>query len=73
MKLNNEPVLCHFYCITCCLLAHCLFGRFFLAFFPLYLEGIAKGGKNMSSYVLGFQDIDKTKLMVVGGKGANLG
>jgi rifampicin phosphotransferase len=30
-------------------------------------------GKNMSSYVLGFQDIDKTKLMVVGGKGANLG
>src|SRR5437660_3101742 len=29
--------------------------------------------KNMSSYVLGFQDIDKTKLMVVGGKGANLG
>src|SRR5438876_3662790 len=36
-------------------------------------EGIAKGGKNMSSYVLGFQDIDKTKLLVVGGKGANLG
>lgn len=27
----------------------------------------------MSSYVLGFQGIDKTKLMVVGGKGANLG
>ncbi|GHO90703.1 putative phosphoenolpyruvate synthase [Reticulibacter mediterranei] len=27
----------------------------------------------MSSYVLGFQDIDKTNLMVVGGKGANLG
>jgi len=27
----------------------------------------------MSSYVLGFQDIDKTKLRVVGGKGANLG
>src|SRR5215510_577736 len=27
----------------------------------------------MSSYVLGFQDIDKTKFMVVGGKGANLG
>src|SRR5437667_8556516 len=26
----------------------------------------------MSSFVLGFQDIDKTKLMVVGGKGANL-
>src|SRR5215510_13902100 len=27
----------------------------------------------MNSYVLGFQDIDKTKLNVVGGKGANLG
>jgi phosphoenolpyruvate synthase/pyruvate phosphate dikinase len=27
----------------------------------------------MSSFVLGFQDIDKTKLTVVGGKGANLG
>jgi pyruvate,water dikinase len=27
----------------------------------------------MSSFVLGFQDIDKTKLMVAGGKGANLG
>ena len=27
----------------------------------------------MSFYVLGFQDIDKTKLMQVGGKGANLG
>src|SRR5256886_6849286 len=36
-------------------------------------EGIAKGGKRMSFFVLGFQDIDKTKLMVVGGKGANLG
>ncbi len=36
-------------------------------------EGIAKGWKRMSFYVLGFQDIDKTKLMVVGGKGANLG
>src|SRR5262249_37844187 len=36
-------------------------------------EGIAKGGKHMSSYVLGFHDIDKTKLMLVGGKGANLG
>ena len=34
---------------------------------------IAKGGKHMSSYVLGFQEIDKTKLIVVGGKGANLG
>ena len=27
----------------------------------------------MNSYVLGFQEIDKTKLMVVGGKGLNLG
>ena len=27
----------------------------------------------MNSYVLGFQEIDKTKLIVVGGKGANLG
>jgi len=27
----------------------------------------------MNSYVLGFQEIDKTKLMMVGGKGANLG
>jgi hypothetical protein len=31
-----------------------------------------EGEKHMSSYVLGFQDIDKTKLMVGGGKGANL-
>ena len=27
----------------------------------------------MNSYVLGFQDIDRTKLVLVGGKGANLG
>jgi len=27
----------------------------------------------MSSFVFGFQDIDKTKLKVVGGKGVNLG
>lgn len=27
----------------------------------------------MNSYVLGFQEINKTKLMLVGGKGANLG
>jgi pyruvate,water dikinase len=27
----------------------------------------------MNSYVLGFQEIDKTKLLMVGGKGANLG
>jgi rifampicin phosphotransferase len=36
-------------------------------------KGITKGRKYMGSYVLGFQDIDKTELMVVGGKGANLG
>ena len=36
-------------------------------------EGVAKGGKRMSSYVLGFQDIDKTEHRVAGGKGANLG
>src|SRR4051794_35646143 len=36
-------------------------------------EGIAGGGGSVSSYVLGFQDIDKTQLKVVGGKGANLG
>jgi pyruvate,water dikinase len=36
---------------------------------------IAKGGKLMSSFVLCFedQDIDKTKLKVVGGKATNLG
>src|SRR6266516_1227264 len=38
-KLENEPACSHFYCITSCLLAHCLFGRFFLAFFPLYSGG----------------------------------
>src|ERR1700733_10023269 len=32
-----------------------------------------QGGKRMSSYVLGFEDIDKTKIMVAGGKGSNLG
>jgi pyruvate,water dikinase len=44
----------------------------FLHFF-ITKEGITKGGKYMSSYVLSFQDIDKTKIMVVGGKGASLG
>jgi phosphoenolpyruvate synthase/pyruvate phosphate dikinase len=29
--------------------------------------------KDMGSYILGFQEIDKTKLALVGGKGANLG
>ena len=27
----------------------------------------------MSSFVVGFQDVDKSKLLVAGGKGANLG
>ena len=36
-------------------------------------EGFAKGDQPMSSYVLGFQDIDRTQRMLVGGKGANLG
>lgn len=35
--------------------------------------GMVNGGKRMNSLVLGFQDIDKTSLMAVGGKGANLG
>src|SRR5438309_1051134 len=34
-----DSYLSHFYCITSCLLAHCLFGRFFLASFPLYSGG----------------------------------
>jgi pyruvate,water dikinase len=39
-----------------------------------YLEWKSiKGGKSMNTYVLCFQEIDRTKLMVVGGKGANLG
>jgi phosphoenolpyruvate synthase/pyruvate phosphate dikinase len=29
--------------------------------------------KNISAYIVGFQEIDKTKLAIVGGKGANLG
>jgi phosphoenolpyruvate synthase/pyruvate phosphate dikinase len=29
--------------------------------------------KSMSAYILGFQEIDKTKLAMVGGKGANMG
>src|SRR5258706_10239341 len=29
--------------------------------------------ENMSAYILGFQEIDKTKIAMVGGKGANLG
>ncbi|GAA3975024.1 phosphoenolpyruvate synthase [Mucilaginibacter dorajii] len=32
-----------------------------------------KNGGNMKPYILGFQEIDKTKLAMVGGKGANLG
>ena len=30
-------------------------------------------GKNMSTYVISFHEIDRTKFMAVGGKGANLG
>ena len=37
------------------------------------MENIEKGGECMSIYVFGFQDINKTKFMLVGGKGANLG
>lgn len=32
----------------------------------------AIGGRHLSSYVLGFKDIDRTEIMSVGGKGANL-
>jgi phosphoenolpyruvate synthase/pyruvate phosphate dikinase len=32
-----------------------------------------KGRKNMNRYVLSFQELDLTKLMIAGGKGANLG
>lgn len=32
-----------------------------------------KETKNTGTHVLGFQDIDKSKFMAVGGKGANLG
>ena len=38
-ELKNESILSHFNCITSCLLAHCHFGRFFLASFPLYSGG----------------------------------
>jgi pyruvate,water dikinase len=34
---------------------------------------INKRRKNMNTYVLSFQEIDRSKLMAVGGKGANLG
>jgi hypothetical protein len=34
--IKNKPILLHFYYITSCLPTHCLFGRFFLAFLPLY-------------------------------------
>jgi pyruvate,water dikinase len=32
-----------------------------------------RSGKNSNTYVLGFQDIDRSMLMLAGGKGANLG
>src|SRR5260370_14694507 len=38
-EARKRAHLFHFNCITSCLLAHCLFGRFFLAFLPLYSGG----------------------------------
>jgi phosphoenolpyruvate synthase/pyruvate phosphate dikinase len=32
-----------------------------------------KAEKNINTYILGFKEIDRSKLMIVGGKGANLG
>jgi phosphoenolpyruvate synthase/pyruvate phosphate dikinase len=32
-----------------------------------------KAGKNANAFILGFQEIDRSKFMAVGGKGANLG
>src|SRR5882762_7879940 len=32
-----------------------------------------QGGERMGSYVLGFHEIDRTQVAIVGGKGANLG
>jgi hypothetical protein len=49
------------------LLYICALSNFSAFNFPRYRM------KSMSSYVLGFQEIDKTKLAMVGGKGANLG
>jgi phosphoenolpyruvate synthase/pyruvate phosphate dikinase len=46
---------------------------FFVRSFPYTQKDLPEEVQNMSSYVLGFQDIDKTKPMLVGGKGANLG
>jgi rifampicin phosphotransferase len=34
---------------------------------------MSKGGADMTSYVFGFEEIDQTKITLVGGKGANLG
>jgi phosphoenolpyruvate synthase/pyruvate phosphate dikinase len=34
---------------------------------------MAEGGEPMRAYVLGFQEVDRTDVAVVGGKGANLG
>ena len=45
----------------------------FLSASAIIKKEIAKGGRYMNSYVLGFRDIDKTKIMVAGGKGSNLG
>jgi hypothetical protein len=39
LRAPKRAMLLHYYCITSCLLTHCLFGRFFLASFPLYSGG----------------------------------
>jgi phosphoenolpyruvate synthase/pyruvate phosphate dikinase len=37
------------------------------------ITGNKKAGENRNAFILGFQDIDRTKLLLAGGKGANLG
>jgi phosphoenolpyruvate synthase/pyruvate phosphate dikinase len=37
------------------------------------ITGNKKAGENRNAFILGFQDIDRSKLMLAGGKGANLG
>ena len=37
------------------------------------IPGNKKSETNINTYVLGFQEIDRSKFMAVGGKGANLG
>src|SRR5215813_12899074 len=40
---------------------------------PTMLDITFRAEKMMSSYVLGFHDLDRTKFALAGGKGANLG